>query len=96
VRVADDSRSPATRLIALRWLLVGLLLGATVSAAGETRTHILATGVLSANDQERDGCYFPIGQHAMLALRPNTPECEQVRQVVGRAGTLLFVLDAAE
>jgi hypothetical protein len=88
---ADIHPSPS-----LRWLLVGLLLGASVSLNGETRSHILATGALSANDQERDGCYFPIGQHAMLALRPNTPECEQVRQFVGRTGTLLFVLDVAE
>lgn len=58
-------------------------------------TFTITTGVVTANDIEIDGCYFAVGQHAMLIFRPGSTPCQIVQQeLLGRSIKLQAVVES--
>ena len=57
------------------------------------RVFDLAIGLFGGTDQEIAECTFSIGQGASLVLHPNGNYCIRARELIGRTGTLMFVLD---
>lgn len=72
-------------------VLIGIYAGDWLHAAGGPYT--LAVGRVTANDQEKDGCMFAFGYHAMLMLHTSGEPCKLALGLVGRTGRLMFVLD---
>ena len=75
----------------MRALLLVVVLGAVLE--GQPRTYTLAIGGVGSTDQESQECYFAIGQGAMLVLHPAGEPCRVARALVGRTGTLMFIVD---
>ena len=70
-----------------------LLIEWALWAWAEPRTVTLAIGTITANDLEREGCMFAIGQHTSLLLRPDGQPCVLAKELIGSTGTLMFVRD---
>ena len=79
---------------AWRWLLAAIAFGVLAAILdAQPRTYALAIGRFGATDQELQECYFSIGAGAMLALNPKGEPCTVARELIGRTGTLIFVVD---
>ena len=78
-----------TRLVIV--LIVAFLLG--TFAGAQTRAYTLAIGMVSATDSESTECYFQFGHASTLALHPKGEPCIQARELVGRTGRLVFMVD---
>ena len=50
-------------------------------------------GGVGGRDQESQECYFASGQGAMLVLPPAGEPCRVARALVGKTGTLMFIVD---
>ena len=76
------------------WLVLWILftLG-MLTVYGQGSGYLLAVGRMTANDQEREGCMFAIGQGTMLVLHPEGDPCVRAREFIGKTGTLFFVPD---
>lgn len=77
-----------------RWalfVLLTLLLAAAVY--GEPEGYTLAIGRMNPTDQERQECYFPVGQSASVNLDPRGTMCVIARTLAGRTGRLVFIPD---
>ena len=77
----------------LALLIVALFLGYFVGAVAQERAYTLAIGRIGGTDLELEGCYYQIGAGAMLALHPKGEPCVLARELVGRTGRLVFLLD---
>ena len=85
----------------MRYLLCGLAILAAavvghctgVRVRAEPRALTLAIGVVTANDVEREGCIFAVGNDAAVMLNPHGEFCAILREQIGTTGTLLFVRD---
>lgn len=75
-----------------RWLLA-VVVGAGATLDAQPRVHHLAIGRFGATDQEIQECYFNIGTGAMLILDPKGDMCSVARDLIGRTGELVFVVD---
>ena len=80
------------RLVWWALLACGLLLWSLV-VYGQSQVITLAIGAFGATDQERLECTFSIGSGASLLLHPNGEPCKLARELIGRTGTLMFVVD---
>ena len=76
------------------WLLLAITIG-VVAAVLEAQPWVvtLAIGRFGGTDQEIQECQFSIGSGAMLVLHPKGEPCQVARELVGRTGTLMFVVD---
>ena len=75
------------------WLLLAFALGAVAGVLdAQPRTVTLAIGRFGGTDQEIQECWFSIGG-AMVALHPKGEACPIARELIGRTGTLTFVVD---
>lgn len=74
-------------------LLAAMLLGAMVGVWAQGRAWTLAVGHFGGTDMELEGCYFNVGSGAMLALHPKGDPCVIARDIVGRTGRLIFIVD---
>ena len=78
---------------AWRWLLAAIAIGVLAAVLdAQPRTYALAIGRFGATDQELQECYFSVNR-AMLILDPKGDMCAVARDLVGRTGTLIFVVD---
>ena len=69
------------------WLLVQALQAQAPAAV------TLAVGHFGGTDQEIEECDFAIGSGSMLMLHPKGEPCVLARELVGRTGRLVFVVD---
>ena len=74
-------------------LLLAILLGALIGAEAQERAWTLAVGRFGGTDQELQEGYFSVGQGAMLTLHPKGEPCQMARDIVGRTGRLVFIVD---
>lgn len=80
------------------WVVLGLLavpgwIRPSQSVAAQPRVVTLAIGLFGGTDQEILECTFSIGTGASLMLHPKGEPCIVARELVGRTGTLMFVVD---
>ena len=74
-------------------VLIGMLLGAGAVLGAAPHAYLLAIGKLTANDQEKEGCMFAIGNYAMLMLHKKGEYCLIAKSQIGATGSLMFVMD---
>ena len=75
------------------FLLGGLLVLLGVALSAQPRVVTLATGRLTATEAESMECYFVVGAHTTVVLRPDDSACAQLRALLNSSGSLFFVLD---
>jgi len=78
-------------LVVALWVLV--LCVALIQAAQPMAGVTLAVGHFGGTDQELQECDFAVGIGAMLLLHPQGEPCVIARELVGRTGRLVFVVD---
>ena len=80
-------------IVRLLALLAAMLIGAMVGAGAQERAWTLAVGRFGGTDLEIEQCYFSVNGVAMLMLHPKGVPCSIAREIVGRSGRLVFIVD---
>ena len=59
----------------------------------QERAYTIAIGAIHPIEQEQQECVFPVGQGAAVLLHPKGEPCIRMRELIGRTGRLVFMVD---